>query len=263
MSETHPTVTVVVPYSPRYTPESMLAEAERTVDAQTVPTETVVVDDVDTGPAAARNAGLERASTRHVAFLDADDLWARDKLERQLDRMAETGAGLSVQGDATDLDDFVYRVFVGDLTSLTSSVLVDTDAVSARFEEDLTRGEDLLYVLEAATEAGVCCLPDLFERRRHDRSVMASGISPEDYLAQSKRFGHLVSERVPAAQPYLSVYYGQVLTDVGRMKRRENDHATAVTYLLRAMRVSPHPVTAALLLGSGVRSLLARLLHAD
>ncbi|MEX1316084.1 MAG: glycosyltransferase family 2 protein [Synechococcaceae cyanobacterium] len=36
------------------------------------------------GPWLARNLGLERASTRLVAFLDADDLWHPQKLEQQL-----------------------------------------------------------------------------------------------------------------------------------------------------------------------------------
>ncbi|MDZ7745932.1 MAG: glycosyltransferase [Halobacteriales archaeon] len=94
---------------------------------------------MDTGPADARNAGLDRASTRHVAFLDADDLWVPDKLERQLDRMAETGAGLCVQGSPTTLDDFVYDVFVGDLSEVTSAILVDTDRVDIRFETGLDR----------------------------------------------------------------------------------------------------------------------------
>ena len=243
-------VSVVVPYSPTYTPESMLEEARETVADQTVPTELIVIDDVDTGPADARNAGLDRAETRYVAFLDADDLWEPDKLDRQLDRMAETGAGLCVQGSPTTLDDFVYDVFVGDLSAVTSSILVDTERVSVRFETGLDRGEDLLYVLEAATEAGVCCCPDLFSRRRHERSMMATEMAADTYLGHAKRFGYLVSQRVPAAQPYLPIYYTQLYTDMGRAYHEDGDYERAVTYFSRAVRISPHPVSVLALLRS-------------
>jgi glycosyltransferase involved in cell wall biosynthesis len=236
-------VSVVVPYSPRYTPASMLEEAKETVAAQTVPTDLVVVDDVDTGPADARNAGLERADTRYVAFLDADDLWEPDKLERQLDRMAETGAGLCVQGAPRTLDDFVYEVFVGDLHEVTSAILVDTEQVETRFETGLDRGEDLLYVLEAATEGGVCCCRDLFDRRLHEDSMMASGMAVDEYRAHAKRFGYLVSQRVPEAQPYLPIYYTQLYTDLGVACHDADEYDRAVTYLSRAVRISPHPVT--------------------
>src|SRR5689334_24282428 len=36
------------------------------------------------GPAAARNAGVAAARAPMIAFLDSDDLWAPDKLARQL-----------------------------------------------------------------------------------------------------------------------------------------------------------------------------------
>ena len=101
-----PSVTAIIPV---HNGEHFLRDALDSILAQShPPSEIIVVDDGSTdrtpeiargyepevtylrqqrsGPAGARNAGLRSASGDFIAFLDADDTWRPEKLERQLER---------------------------------------------------------------------------------------------------------------------------------------------------------------------------------
>ena len=54
--------------------------------------------DKNSGPAVARNRGIEEAKGRYIAFLDSDDRWLPNKLQRQIDFMKEHDAALSYTG---------------------------------------------------------------------------------------------------------------------------------------------------------------------
>lgn len=51
--------------------------------------------DENVGPGVSRNNSIRNANGQYIAFLDSDDLWLPDKLERQIAKMKETGCGLT------------------------------------------------------------------------------------------------------------------------------------------------------------------------
>ena len=64
-----------------------IAEQEKRIKLILMPT--------NCGAAKARNKGIEEAKGRYIAFIDADDQWAKSKLSRQIMAMQEGGWPLS------------------------------------------------------------------------------------------------------------------------------------------------------------------------
>jgi teichuronic acid biosynthesis glycosyltransferase TuaG len=98
----------------------------------------LVAQAVNRGPATARNASLERARGRYIAFLDSDDWWLPRKLERQLDFMSNSGSALTYtqfrrvdqngnnEGRLVSMpDSLTYRKLLGNTAIATSTAIVD------------------------------------------------------------------------------------------------------------------------------------------
>jgi len=145
------------------------------------------------GHAAARNRGLELARGGFAAFLDADDLWQREKLERQLRRFSER--------PELDLCFTWLRNFVdGASPESSSGNLEDVPGYSAvtllarrsiferigAFDTSLRHGNDRDWLLRAAEEgATIEMLPEVLVYRRlhgENQSLRMSDSSRAEYL---------------------------------------------------------------------------------
>ena len=54
----------------------------------------VLRNEFNIGVAKTRNIGIERAKGKYIAFLDSDDIWHPEKLQRQLEKIIATRAGI-------------------------------------------------------------------------------------------------------------------------------------------------------------------------
>lgn len=130
---------------PAYNAEKYVAGSIRSVIDQTYPDwQLIVVDDGSTdrtaeivqslssadgrityihqlngGQASARNTGLRNSGGDLIAFLDADDLWVKEKLELQVLKMKETGAdfvysdGQHIRADGEPSDGEKFAIVPG------------------------------------------------------------------------------------------------------------------------------------------------------
>ena len=105
------------------------------------------------------------------------------------------------------------ELYLGNIESITSSVVIDTEKVTeTQFNEVVRRREDHLFILEAASEGGVCFCTDLFEVGGHEESF-ASGTSTWLRLREDVRFASFVRDRVPEIREHLNSYYSAVRCD--------------------------------------------------
>lgn len=234
-----PTVSVIIPFCDEYTPQEMLDEAVESAESQVgVDCEVIVVEDEEQrGPAWARNVGLDRAETRYVAFLDADDLWKETKLREQLERMDTTGAGICVDGEeAYDPLEFAEALLTAKTFALTSTILIDTDQLDIRFDETLERREDHLFMIEAASKAGICYSTDTYTERLTEQGLSNQlDSSPQEI----DKFFETLVDRVPAVNQIEGAYYQNAYVYLGRLRHEDREYRAAIDYYIESLRYGP------------------------
>lgn len=142
------------------------------------------------GAARARNRGLKEAKGRYIAYLDADDLWVPEKLERELAFMKDRDAAFAFTGyefvneDGRSTGKVVrvpetlnYRQALKNTTIFTTTVMFDTDKIDRNLlEMPIIKSEDTALWWKILRNGYTACGLDenLVKYRRAGRTLSSN-----------------------------------------------------------------------------------------
>lgn len=199
-------VSVVIPF---YSRVDWLIEALDSVAKQTYPVkETIVIDDGSSedisyledsyptvtflfqenrGAAAARNKGIDASTGEIIMFLDSDDVWMPEKVEKQVRYMEQRRVQWSVHYYETvgleknklvaqpEYAGLGWKRFYNTISFQTSTVAIRREALGRkRFAVDMRNGQDVYLWFKMANEYELGVLPECLSLYRMRGSNVAS-----------------------------------------------------------------------------------------
>jgi glycosyltransferase involved in cell wall biosynthesis len=197
------------------------------------------------GPASARNLGIAKSNGEFIAFLDSDDLWSPNKLEKQTaalvagdcklaytkraEFLSEKGTGEHIMPNAACYSGDVFeRLLLGNFIT-NSSVMIKREVLNDvglfREDNDFFAIEDYQLWLRIAAKYNLCFIDELLIfYRLHQNQISKSSVKTLFKLSKMYfdffKSGELVRART--AILYLAIKYYLNFLRCARAERKAN-----------------------------------------
>ena len=162
----------------------------------------IYIKQANQGPSSARNRGIEAASGDWIAFLDADDLWTRDKIARQIAALESEPQLKLIAADMSEIDRLgkttvnsvlakhqllkTFQNLAGTAVPKATAALLKKNFIptgtvlieraclteAGGFNTNIRFGEDLELWARIAADHPITCLPKvMMQRRQHGNNA--------------------------------------------------------------------------------------------
>ncbi|WP_299548789.1 glycosyltransferase family 2 protein [Seonamhaeicola sp.] len=182
-------------------------------------------NDKNEGAAISRNNGIEAAQGDYIAFLDADDLWKSDKLEKQIEFIKSNNAdvcfcsydlmseeGTLLNETVTALTKLSYKKFlkcnyIGNLTGIYHA-----KSLGKIYAPDLRKRQDWLMWLEAVKRSNKPALGmeeslAIYRVRKHSISSNKLNLVKYNFLVYRKGLGFSLIKSIYCFTVFLFEYF--------------------------------------------------------
>lgn len=214
------------------------------------------------GESAARNLGKEKTKGNYIAFLDSDDEWLSEKLEKQIKLFQQSkfsenlgfvgcyGFVVKDNNQSKNNPFFIHRIpnFRGNILKeilsfccifSPSSVLIKREAIiNEKFDENIKLGPDWDMWIRIAQKYDFDFVEEpLFKYYLHQENITKTleplkGIRDQEYILKKHRD---IYKEYPKA-------HSINLRNIGSMYLLNNDLKMARKYFIKAIKVAPwHP----------------------
>lgn len=216
------------------------------------------------GACVARNHGIDEADGDYIAFQDSDDVWHKDKIEKQL-QIFSTHENVDIvccQTQCLRLDGSVFlsgenipkglldrENYPGGITTQTLVMKREiTDNV--RFDPKVTRYQDLDFLLTAQKNYSIYCVADSLV----DRYIGEDSITnhPERIYEMAEYFEKKYPEKMQYKKGNIAQFFSAALVEAS-CQIKKTDGLQPRKYYAKALKLNPSIKTIAKVVACSVR----------
>ena len=219
----------------------------------------IIVEQLEdnSGPASARNAGLQMARGEYIAFLDADDMMKENKLESQLKYLsgdAEIDLVITGMEEVTENGNFVRNlvrpfphnkeeqikaIFLERLHGITPTMFFKRrvlDSVGV-MDSRMLNLEDMDYVIRILKDSNIYYLSEPLTIRRLTRSGASSSVSEQVFLDSRTRFYEKATRLFQHLIQYRDEFWAKNYSRLGRILQGQGKSKKARYYFFKSFKV--------------------------